>query len=476
MEKPDHPVRVLQFGEGNFLRAFVDWMIDIANEKGETDMAVAIVSPRFKDNEGIKTLQAQDGLYHVWLEGIENGWPKSEPRAVRCIADAFSPVVDPDRYERCILSPDLRFVVSNTTEAGIRFEKDDILSSLPGTFPGKIASLLHRRFLHFKGDRSKGLIFLCCELIEDNGTKLKEYVVRHSEEAGLGVEFKGWIDESCIFCDTLVDRIVPGYPSDSISEIKEKLGYDDNLVVKGELFHIWAIGSEKYGQVSAEFPLDKAGLNVMFMPSIKSFRDKKVRILNGSHTGMVPVALQLGCNTVLDAFTREDVSRFIKTMVQREVLPMIDEDPDELRHFADSILERFYNPYMRHMLKSIALNSLSKWETRNFPTIRDYSATTGSTADFGIFTFAALLSLYLPESGFTPEDNQEHLAIIRAAHLHNHSDCRSMIKEVIESGIFLENLESEAPGFTHKAADYLEMIQTQGMEKALAAFLDSHNY
>ncbi|MDE7406986.1 MAG: altronate oxidoreductase, partial [Muribaculaceae bacterium] len=222
-----------------------------------------------------------------------------------------------------------------------------------------------------------------------------------------------------------------------------------------------------------ELPLDKAGLHVLFLPSIKSFRDEKVRILNGSHTGMVPVALQLGCETVMDAFNNADVNKFINDMVAKEVLPMIDEDKDELEKFAAGILERFYNPYIRHMLKSISLNSLSKWEARNFPTVKDNWIKAGKVADYECFTFAALLSLYGPESGFEPDDTPEHVAYIR-----NNWDATEYSKTVerivSESGIFVENMAAVVPGFTAKVAEYLQQIRTLGMAEALKKFLNEH--
>ena len=469
------PVRVLQFGEGNFLRAFVDWQIDIANEKGLLDTSVAIVSPRFNENHAVSLLRAQDCLYNVMLEGIEEGKPKREIRMIKSVCDVIAPDLEADRkrYEDLILSPELRFVISNTTEAGIRYEKDDVLSEKPITFPGKVTNLLWQRFNHFQGDKSKGLIFICCELIEDNATTLHEYVVRHAKEANLGEEFINWVNGACIFVDTLVDRIVPGFPKDNIDEVKAELGFDDNVVVKGELYHLWAIGGKDYETVARELPLDKAGLHVMFMPSIKAFRDKKVRILNGSHTGMVPIALQLGCETVMDAFNNANVNRFINEMVETEVLLMIDEDPEELKKFAAGILERFYNPYIKHYLKSIALNSLSKWEARNFPTVLDTYNNEKRLAEHELFTFAALLSLYGPGSSVSPEDNEEHLAKI--AELWNPEDYENTVKKIVGSGIFVVNFEELVPGFSAKTAGYLVAIRRDGMKKALEDFLSSHS-
>ena len=468
------PVRVLQFGEGNFLRAFVDWQIDIANEKGLLDTSVAVVSPRFSEGHAIKALKAQDGLYNVILEGIADGKPKSESRLITCISEVLAPCKAEDmvRYQELIISPELRFVISNTTEAGIRYEPDDVLAEAPATFPGKVVSLLWRRFNHFNGAPDKGLIFICCELIEDNATTLHQIILRHAADHSLPQQFIDWVESANVFVDTLVDRIVPGFPKDNIDEIKAQLGYDDNAVVKGELYHLWAIGGKDYETVAAEFPLDRAGLHVLFMPSIKAFRDKKVRILNGSHTGMVPVALQLGCDTVMDAFNTPDVNRFINAMVATEVLPMIDEDPAELQAFADSILERFYNPYIKHYLKSIALNSLSKWEARNWPTVLDNHVKAGRLADFELFTFASLLSLYGPESGFSPEDTPQYVELIQKAW--NPEDWEATVAAILAGGVFIDRFEERVPGFTARVAKHLGDIRTKGMKQALADFLAAH--
>lgn len=464
------PVRILQFGEGNFLRAFVDWQIDIADHAGVIDTNVAIVSPRFDNNAAIQRLKAQEGMYHVTLEGIENGQPKREVRLVTCVADVLAPELpaDYEKYMGYILSPELRFVVSNTTEAGIRYEEDDVRSDFPKTFPGKVVNLLWKRWKHFDGAKDKGLIFMCCELIENNGTTLREYVLRHAREAAMEEEFIAWIENDCIFVDTLVDRIVPGFPRDTIEQLKEEVGFDDNCFVKGELYHLWAIGGKGFEVIHEELPLDKAGLHALFMPCIKAFRDKKVRILNGSHTGMVPVALQLGCETVMDAFNDGDVNSFINDMVAEEVLPMIQDDPAELKTFAAGILERFYNPYIKHYLKSIALNSLSKWEARNFPTVKD-NAAAGKVPAHEYFTLAALLSLYGPGSGFTPEDDPRHVEAIAKAW--NPEDFRATVADILNAGIFIEDFEAQAPGLTDAVAGYLGDIRAKGMRQALADFL-----
>ena len=473
VEKVERPVKILQFGEGNFLRAFVDWQIDIANEKGVMNAGIAICKPRPASGYGIgviESLQQQDCLFHTYLEGVENREVKRDVRLVKSVMDAFNPYTDYAKYEHYCLSPELEIIVSNTTEAGIRYEEgDDLMARPPKSFPAKITALLYKRFKHFNGDPEKGLAIICCELIEDNGSVLRDYVIKHAEYHKLGQEFINWVEANCSFCDTLVDRIVPGFPHDTIREIQEEIGYEDNLVVKAELYHLWAIGGPGYKKVMEVLPLDKAGLHVVFMPSIKQFRDKKVRILNGSHTGMVTMALLMGCETVMEAFNTPAIEKFVNDMVAEEVIPMIDEDQEELKIFAASILERFYNPYIKHMLKSISLNSLSKWEARNYPTLKDNWFKAGRIAEHECLTFAALMAYYSPKSGFEPDDTAEFVAYIR--NNWNSEDLEGTITKIVkEGGIFTVDF-SEVPGFIPTVTNYLKDIEELGMAAALDKFL-----
>ncbi len=468
VEKPVLPIKILQFGEGNFLRAFVDWQIDKANEAGIMNHGVAIVQPIDKGMAGM--LEQQDCLYHVYLEGVKDKKPVKDIRLVKCVQCAINPYEEYEAYERIFLSPELEATVSNTTEAGIRYEEGDDLWALPPkSYPAKMTALLYKRFKHFEGDPTKGLCIICCELIENNGSTLREYVLRHAEYNKLGEDFIEWVEKYCHFCDTLVDRIVPGFPRENIAEIKEELGFDDNLVVKAEFYHLWAIGGPGYEEVQRRLPLDKAGLHVIFMPTIKQFRDKKVRILNGSHTGMVPIGLQIGCETVMDAFNNADLEAFVNTMVAEEVIPMIEEDQEELKAFAAGILERFYNPYIRHMLKTISLNSLSKWETRNFPTVLDNWKKAGKVAEKELFTFAALLTLYSGKVDFTPDDTAEHVEFIQK--VWNSEDVDATVKAIVENkNIWTVDFTEVAP-FVEKVAGYVKVILAEGMAAALKKML-----
>ncbi len=458
-------MKIMQFGEGNFLRAFVDWMIHKANEQGVLNHGVVVVQPIDKGLADM--LKAQDCQYHVYLEGIKDKKPVKEITKVTCIQDAINPYADYAKYEAYFLSPDLEIIISNTTEAGIRYEEgEDIFATPPASFPGKITALLYKRFQKFNGDKSKGLTLIACELIENNGSTLREYVEKHAKANNLGNDFLTWLHEACQFADTLVDRIVPGFPKENIEEIQAEIGEKDNLVVKGEYYHVWAIAPTA---IQAKFPLDKAGLHVLFMDDIKPFRDKKVRVLNGSHTAMVPVGLQMGCKTVMEAFDNKIVEHFINTMVSEEVLPAIDGDPKELKTFAEGILERFYNPFIKHYLETISLNSLAKWETRDWPTVKDNHFKLGKTAKRCQFSFAALLVLYAGKSKieFTPNDNAEQIAFIQNNFDVNDLE-QSITKIVKESKIFLEDF-SVVPDFIPNVTAHCKNILDMGMSEALTS-------
>lgn len=470
VQKPEYPVKIMQFGEGNFLRAFVDWMIDKANNDGIMNHGIALVQP-IGGGEVIKQIfEKQDNLYHVYLEGIKDKQPVKEVALIRSVTDVINPYTEYKKYEELFLTEGLEIIISNTTEAGIRYEEgDDLNAEPPKSFPAKVTALLHKRFQKFNGDAAKGLQIVCCELIEDNGSTLREFVIRHAQANNLGEDFITWVKTANYFYDTLVDRIVPGFPKETISEIKEEIGFDDNLVVKGEYFHVWAIGGDS--SIKEKLPLDKAGLNVLFMDDIRPFRAKKVRVLNGAHTAMVPVALQLGCETVMDAFNTPEVEQFINRMVAEEVLPGIGEDPEELKAFAAKILERFYNPYLKHYLKDISLNSLSKWETRDFPTVADNYNKLGNPAKLTTFSLAALLVLYSGQSevSFTPNDTPEFVTFIQSTF--NKDDIKGWVNGIINNDKIWTAPLKELPGFADEVAAATEAILTKGMKSAIKEVL-----
>lgn len=282
----DRPVRVLQFGEGNFLRGFADWMFDILNEKSDFNGDIQIVQPRTSGHGDL--INEQEGLYHTLLMGLQNGKEINESRLITSVRGLTDPFKDYQEFLSLARNVDLRFIVSNTTEAGIEFDsKDTDYNTLPKTFPGKLTALLFERFNTFNGAGDKGLIVVPVELIERNGDTLKEIVLSYSDLWNLPSAFKKWVDEHNVFCNTLVDRIVPGFPKDDIDSIQERLGFSDNLVVVAEPFYFWAIEAPEF--VRKEIPFHKAGLKVLFVDDLTPYRTRKVRILNGAHTAMVPL-------------------------------------------------------------------------------------------------------------------------------------------------------------------------------------------
>jgi tagaturonate reductase len=314
------PEKVLQFGEGNFLRSFVEWMIDIINEKTDFNGNVVIVQPL---EQGMGDLiNAQKGLYTTVLRGVQNGKTVEEFRAINSVSRCINVYSQFDEYLKCAENPDLRFVFSNTTEAGIAYNADDKISDRPQrSFPGKVTAFLFRRFEHFHGDPSRALIFIPCELIDKNGDKLREIVERYTREWNLGEAFRAWLD-SCDFCNSLVDRIVPGYPKDEAAAIAEKIGYTDQLVVAAELFHLWVIETKK--EHSGELPFDKAGLNVIWTGDMSFYRTRKVRILNGAHTSGVPAAFLYGLDTVEQCVKDPLISKMMKRVIFEEIIPSMD--------------------------------------------------------------------------------------------------------------------------------------------------------
>ncbi len=387
-------IKILQFGEGNFLRGFVDEMIDSAVEKGLMNAEIIIVKPR--KGALAEAFREQDCYYTTSLRDKD----QIRDRIIKCVSAAYSCYEDYSDFMKLTKDKDLRFIVSNTTEAGIVFdEKDSFCSEPPASFPGKLAKFLYYRYKAFDGDKNAGVIILPVELIDDNGAVLKDCIKKLSHKWGLGEGFDRWLDEACIFCSTLVDRIISGYPSDEAEILCEEWGYRDELIVVGELFGLWVIESEK--DISEELPLDKAGLPVIYTDNIKPYKKRKVRILNGAHTSFALAAYLMGCKTVIEAMSDKVIKAFTKSLLYEEVIPTIEMDESSLKEFADSVLERFGNPYIRHEISAIALNSVSKWKTRCLGTMLDYIDIYGGLPIRLTFSLAALLVYY---RGKTDED------------------------------------------------------------------------
>ncbi len=394
------PERILQFGEGNFLRGFVDWMVQTMNRQGRFSGRVVIVQPL--ERGMVEQLNQQDGLYTLLLRGMENGRPLEKRELISAVSRGIDPYTHYQAFLECARNPDLRFVVSNTTEAGIACDPlDRAEDKPPKSFPAKVTALLRARYEFFHGAGDRGLVFLPCELIEANGQALRQAILHTARAWDLPDDFTRWVGEACVFADTLVDRIVTGYPHADAAKLNEQLGYEDKLLDSGEIFHLWVIQAprELARKLALELPLEQCGLNVIWTDDLRPYRQRKVRILNGGHTLMVPPAFLAGKDFVGQCMADAAIRGFLQDALQQEIIPTLNLPRRELDEFAAAVLERFANPYIQHPLLSIALNSISKFKVRLLPSLLDYHRQTGQLPQRICFSLAALFMFYRGEVG-----------------------------------------------------------------------------
>ncbi|WP_258105612.1 tagaturonate reductase [Marinoscillum sp. MHG1-6] len=453
------PIKIVQFGEGNFLRAFVDWFIDQLNEKADYNAGVAIVQPL--EFGMVDMLAKQDSLYHHLLQGLENGKTVDDARLISCVQKAINPFQNLGDYYALAEEPTLKIVFSNTTEAGIVFDENDQPEgkALATTFPGKLTQLLKHRFDHFSGSDDAAVGIIPCELIESNGDKLKKCIEQYIQLWDLGSDFASWVAENIHFANTLVDRIVPGYPKDEINEIKERIGYDDNLVVKSESFHLFVIEGDEF--IQEHFPAHKHGFNVKYVKSITPYRTQKVRILNGAHTSMVPVGLLSGIETVKETVDGDVSGKFVNEAVFNEIVETISIPGEDPKDFAKQVIARFQNPFIRHELISISLNSISKYKVRVLPTVLDYLDKKGSLPDKLVFSLACLIELYLSDK-FTLKDTQEYLDFFVELKSSG-ANKKTIASKVLANTAFWDQDLTQVTGLTQKVTDYLEAIEESGV-------------
>ena len=381
--------RILQFGAGNFLRAFADYFIDCMNEKENFQSKVVVVQAT-SGGKGVQ-LAEQDGLYQVYLKGMENGMPVTKNRLISCISRTIDAREHFDQVLETAHNPDMRFIISNTTEAGIVYDENCKLEDrVPRTFPAKLTKLLFERYRAFSD--AKGYFILSCELIDDNGTKLLECVLRHAEDWKLGQGFCEWLTTENLFCTTLVDRIVTGYPKEEAETYVEENGWEDTALVVGELFGFWAIaGSE---QLKKEFPAEDAGLPVVITDNVAYYKKRKVRILNGAHTSMATVSFLAGENYVRESTENPLIREYLNQLIYHEIIPSLGMDPSDMSRFADEVIDRFRNPYVKHRLLDITLNSVAKWKARVLPTLLEAVEKGGNFPEALTLSFTGLLSFY----------------------------------------------------------------------------------
>ncbi|GLB53417.1 altronate oxidoreductase [Neptunitalea chrysea] len=467
------PIKVIQFGEGNFLRAFVDYAIQQLNTKVGKNFGVAVVQPIAQGM--VHMLEEQDGLYTLFMKGVKKGQEIQEKELISNIVKLVNPYNDYTDYLSLAKEEELEFIISNTTEAGIAYVPTDKLSlQPPSSFPAKLTALLFERFKFFNGDTAKGLTIIPCELINYNADTLKEIIFKYTDNWDLGTEFKKWVTESCTFHNTLVDRIVPGYPRDQISEYNAQLSYKDNLIVTAEVFFLWVIeGDDK---LKEKLPFDKTGLDVLVVKDMQPYRTRKVRILNGAHTSMVPFGLLYGKTTVKETVDDEFTGDFIQKAVFKEIIEILDMDKAELEKFADEVFDRFRNPFIKHNLSSIALNSISKFKVRVLPSLLEYVDKFEKVPTHLTFAFACLIRFY--QGTWNNEAlpiNDDAAVVDFMKQLWKDNNHETVAKKALGNITFWEKDLNLVNGLTKAVTLALQEIDQNGVKTAYQNFSQLYN-
>lgn len=385
------PIKIIQFGEGNFLRAFIGYAFQELNKAVNFNAGIAVVQPIEKGM--IDLINSQDGLYTLFMKGVKKGKEIQEVELIENIVKGINPYANFNDFIELAKEEDLEFIISNTTEAGITYNENDKLAMQPpNSFPAKLTVLLFERYKHFKGDIAKGLKIIPCELINYNAKTLKEIILRYSDNWKLEPAFNTWLLESCSFHNTLVDRIVPGYPTHDIDQYNAQLAYKDHLIVTAESFLLWVIEGDD--DLKVKLPFNKTHLDVKIVDDLQPYRTRKVRILNGAHTAMVPLSLLYGNTTVKQTVDHKFTGNVIHKAIFDEIIDTLEMDKTALNHFADEVFDRFRNPFIVHNLSSIALNSISKFNVRVLPSLLQYVEKNNKLPLNLTFAFACLIRFY----------------------------------------------------------------------------------
>ena len=466
-----YPTRIIQFGEGNFLRAFIDWQIDLLNEHTGLNAGITIVRPI--DTEFPPSLNNQDGLYTTVIRGLnDQGEKVQEFRLIRSVNNEINIYHDYDAYLELARSPDIRFVFSNTTEAGISYHPDDKFEDAPAvSFPAKLTRLLFERFSYFDGAMDKGWVIIPCELIDYNGEALKSLVLRYAEKWQLSDAFINWVNEANTVCSTLVDRIVTGYPREEAATIEQELGYHDAFLDTAEHFYLFVIQGPQW--LEQALHLDRLSLNVRIVDDIKPYKERKVAILNGAHTALVPVAWLAGMNTVGEAMDDKTICSYVEKAIREEIIPALDLPHDELVSFSRAVTGRFKNPFIRHQLLSIALNGMTKFRTRILPQLLVGQNTTGELPPCLTFALAALVAFYRGErngESYPLQDDERWLTRYQQLWTQQQQGMSLdiLVKDVLADIEHWGEDLRDVPGLVEQVTNNLQAIITKGMRAAVS--------
>ena len=477
----DAPEKVLQFGEGNFLRAFVNYWFDVSNEKVGWNGKCCLVQPIAPGLA--KLINAQEGLYTLYLRGRQNGEKVDAKRVISSVSRCLNPYEKEgyDAMMQVAVSDDLEYIVSNTTEAGIVYDPACQPNDCPpSSFPAKLTQVLLARY----NAKKPGVVVLSCELIDNNGKELLKCVNQYIDQWGLDEGFKKWVNEDCTFCSTLVDRIVPGRIRDAaeVARLEEENGYHDELIDVGEIFGVWNIEGPAW--LEDKLPFKAAGLNCPVVPDVTPYKKRKVRILNGAHTGFVLGAYLVGFDIVRDCMHDDVIRNFMNKMLLEEVVPILPLDQEDCKQFAAAVEDRFNNPFVNHELMSISLNSTSKWRARNMPSLLEYAEKNGTLPTCLSMGLAAYIAFYsndiqgLTDKGLVckrPAGNEYTVSddrwVLEFYNAHKDDDIPTLVHAVMTNEQMWGQDLTAVPGFEEVTVKNLTMIREQGAKAAYAACL-----
>ncbi|MEM9917269.1 MAG: tagaturonate reductase [Bacteroidota bacterium] len=462
------PPKVLQFGGGNFLRAFADRMIDDLNEQTNFNGSVIVVKPT--ERGAYAALDKQEGLFHVSMNGVRDGQLFSENQLVRCISRVLHSYQEWEEFLKTAEIPSIRFILSNTTEAGIQAsETDQLTDHPPKEFPAKLSRWLYHRFQSFDGRKDAACIFLPCELIENNGDALRRCILQYADWWSLGEKFKHWIVEHNIFCNTLVDQIVPGFPQGRKEAVYKQIGFEDALLVDAEPYHLFVIQSPK--DIRSELPFSPDNPQVVFTNDLAPYRQIKVRILNGAHTAMVPVGYLSGIESVREAVEDKTVGPFIEQLLSEEILPTLDFPKETLEKYYKDVLDRFRNPFIHHRLISISLNAVAKFKTRVLPSLTAYQVSKQRLPNRIVFSFASLLWFYRGQRNEEPiplKDHPDTIAFFKELwqkQMNGSLSLEELVATILAKEDFFEQNLNKIDGLAEALTKHLSDFEANGYQK-----------
>ena len=459
-----YPERIVQFGGGNFLRGFVDWVVDVLNDETDFGSGIALVKATPGSYEA---LDAQDCLFTTYLHGLQEGQFVEQTRLISAVNRTVYPYQDFAAYLALARQPEIRFIFSNTTESGIVYSAEDSVTDRPpGSFPAKLTRFLYERYQHFGGAPDKGCIIIPTELIEDNGGRLREIILAYAGLWRLEPGFADWLLVHNFFCNTLVDRIIPGFPEAEAERIFSQLGYEDRLLVAGEVYHSWII--EAPPSLLEAFPVDRTRtpLNVKIVADAAPYRTIKVRLLNGAHTSIVPLGVILGIESVREAMEHDALGRFIQDLIFEEVIPSVSEVPrDELESFARDVFDRFLNPRIHHRLETIALNTSAKVKERILPSLLGYMEATGELPARLVIALAGFIRLYRGDL-IVLNDDADVLAWFEDVWAGT-ATTEALSRAVLSNGTLWERDLTTVPGLVERVTEALDTIEAGALLELL---------